>query len=1124
MYSTTIMQSFYIALLAIVFSFTVQADTGYLKKVHTALEQVSQKEIPIGELQSCGPLCISFLEQTSGMQFVVQIDNSLNQPEITLDSNSKTLSLPSVRDLGSPDRNTFQKFLMGHIWHPYLDSFNLKPSQKTAIQAFTKILEEGSKSFLHVAPTGMGKTVVLAQALLHQVQSSTKQIFIVTAHQIQLVHQLFSAIEAEKERQGLKKIRVVNWSQGRPRRWQDLAVMINQSASQRETLILVITSQSLKAQVQNFQTQNNRYGVYTTLTQNLGGVYVDEAHHLGAKKTQQTIIDSLVKDSGAFLYGATATPGHYEVELRDLFQTQHWSYLNTEENLLEEHFLEKVLQQLRFGIDRGEITFFDDTYVIGESSFREALMDAEGTEGTARETHGIEGTEEAARAIHRTEEAGEVVSKVEETHRTEEAEGTDNKTNQSLFISSSESRYRELNPAAYDRLAEILFPIFEDNSKGFIVTASIHEAERVSEFLNKKFKDIEFSPYHSGQSPDERRQILKKSKESKGSHYIVAVRALDEGVDLPHLSAYIDLNSEISIKQRVHRIGRVLRLHPGKVQSDILFLISYENQKMMEDTLKLLDVVERVSFKGGMKRGERRQRQNLGFKKPEHLNREGLISLREELRESAKKFWNTRPDGSFLTLEEWFEAVIQYNEQAKKEGSPLINSSTISKLKLYKKVPGSPRNPKDYYGKEKFDQAGGWGRVTGFTRPDNRKVINGELRYFTMEECFEAVIQYNEQAKKEGRPLITSGTIRQLYTQIHGLHYDPREYYGKEKFDQAGGWERVTGIKKRTDNRKLINGEWRLLTMEEWFEAIILHNKQLRQEGRPLINSGDIRTRCTQIPGSPSHPRRDYGEEKFDQAGGWERVTGIKKRTDNRIFINGELRLFNMKEWFKAIIPYNEQLRQEGRPLINSKNIGTRRAEILGSPTNPRRYYGKKKFDRAGGWERVTGRKQHRDNRKLINGEWRLFTMEEWFEAVIPHNEQLRREGRPPINSTTIRTRRTEILGSPYDPRHYYGEEKFDQAGGWERVTGRDNRILINGEWRLLTMKEWFEAIIPYNEQLRREGRPPINSKNIGTRRTEILGSPYDPRTYYGEEKFDQAGGWERVRNACSAQLQSLSQ
>jgi len=38
------------------------------------------------------------------------------------------------------------------------------------------------------------------------------------------------------------------------------------------------------------------------------------------------------------------------------------------------------------------------------------------------------------------------------------------------------------------------------------------------------------------------------------------VRALDEGVDLPGLSAYIDLNSNVSVKQMIHRIGRVRRV------------------------------------------------------------------------------------------------------------------------------------------------------------------------------------------------------------------------------------------------------------------------------------------------------------------------------------------------------------------------------------------------------------------------------------------------------------------------------------------------------------------------------------------------------------------------------------
>ena len=57
------------------------------------------------------------------------------------------------------------------------------------------------------------------------------------------------------------------------------------------------------------------------------------------------------------------------------------------------------------------------------------------------------------------------------------------------------------------------------------------------------FEGIIFETYHSGLSRKERSEVLNRSK-GKNPHYIVAVRALDEGVNLPHLSAYIDLNFE----------------------------------------------------------------------------------------------------------------------------------------------------------------------------------------------------------------------------------------------------------------------------------------------------------------------------------------------------------------------------------------------------------------------------------------------------------------------------------------------------------------------------------------------------------------------------------------------------
>ena len=129
-----------------------------------------------------------------------------------------------------------------------------------------------------------------------------------------------------------------------------------------------------------------------------------------------------------------------------------------------------------------------------------------------------------------------------------------------------------------------------------LVTASIREADRLSRYLNSFFAGkMEFSSYHSQMSPRARNKVLRRSEEEGGlPHYIVSVRALDEGMDIPYLSAYIDLNSNVSVKQMLHRIGRVLRVREGKLRSDIAFLTDYKDRRMSEDLLELLEAMEAV--------------------------------------------------------------------------------------------------------------------------------------------------------------------------------------------------------------------------------------------------------------------------------------------------------------------------------------------------------------------------------------------------------------------------------------------------------------------------------------------------------------------------------------------------
>ena len=148
--------------------------------------------------------------------------------------------------------------------------------------------------------------------------------------------------------------------------------------------------------------------------------------------------------------------------------------------------------------------------------------------------------------------------------------------------------------------------------------------------------------------------MLSRSKEKK-AHYIVAVRALDEGVNLPHLSTYIDLNANVSVKQMVHRIGRVLRLYPGKIGSDILFLSDYRDAENAGDLLSLLDIMEMSSeFSGGIRIRQESGDTRFRSGEVEPLSRQQLLELRKELEASVRSFWSKKTKPS---LDEMIEIL-----------------------------------------------------------------------------------------------------------------------------------------------------------------------------------------------------------------------------------------------------------------------------------------------------------------------------------------------------------------------------------------------------------------------------------------------------------------------------------
>ena len=545
------------------------------------------------QIKSCGANCLQLFSETP-LVFQLKIDRNIPSPEISVLESSKTLSVPSEEFFEDPSsENMLRSWLTGHELHPYSKSpgkILYKSAQVKALEAYKRAVESGAKSFLHVAPTAMGKTLVLTKALLQRLRRpSAKKITIATAHQIHLVDQLLKEIQRDlREENLLSGIELINWGGLKQR---DFNQAVASALSKEKASIFVMTSQSLKRQLAHLEPEN-----YEELLLNLEGLFIDEAHHLGAEQTKD-LIYGLFEGSSGFLYGATATPVHRDLVLSDLFESVHWSYLNDSEgDIFKRHSVSSALSQLSLGIEKGDFTSFDDLYVIGEPVFR-------GLEKRFREREG-----------------------------------------KPVFI--KEGGLYVLNPEHYKSLAGILSPLFEDNRKGFIVAATIRESERLAGFLNRAFREIEFSPFHSRLSVEERDKILERSREREGFHYIVAVRALDEGVNLPWLSAYVDLNANVSVKQMIHRVGRVLRLHPGKMNSDILFLTDYRDAEMAGDLLDLLDSVKRVRFRKGVRKYGRGMFSDLEEGEGDVFNftREDLLLSRELLEETAKKsFWNKKP-------------------------------------------------------------------------------------------------------------------------------------------------------------------------------------------------------------------------------------------------------------------------------------------------------------------------------------------------------------------------------------------------------------------------------------------------------------------------------------------------
>lgn len=123
-------------------------------------------------------------------------------------------------------------------------------------------------------------------------------------------------------------------------------------------------------------------------------------------------------------------------------------------------------------------------------------------------------------------------------------------------------------------------------NKCLVFHEAVDAADRITDLL--KARGHRAAAYHSRIGPAMREDNLEKFRRREFD-ILVACRALDEGIDVPAADVAVIASASQSTRQRIQRIGRVLRPAPGKHEAQIytIYLRDVEEEQLFEESMKL---------------------------------------------------------------------------------------------------------------------------------------------------------------------------------------------------------------------------------------------------------------------------------------------------------------------------------------------------------------------------------------------------------------------------------------------------------------------------------------------------------------------------------------------------------
>lgn len=134
----------------------------------------------------------------------------------------------------------------------------------------------------------------------------------------------------------------------------------------------------------------------------------------------------------------------------------------------------------------------------------------------------------------------------------------------------------------------------QESSRCLLFHEKISAAELIAELLRRRGTAV--ATYHSGLGPEIRRDNLRLFRRGQFD-VLVSCRALDEGVNIPEASVAVIASSTASSRQRIQRLGRVLRRSPGKGAASVytIFVTEVERRRLEQEATHL-EGADRVAW------------------------------------------------------------------------------------------------------------------------------------------------------------------------------------------------------------------------------------------------------------------------------------------------------------------------------------------------------------------------------------------------------------------------------------------------------------------------------------------------------------------------------------------------